>query len=1557
MNRLKRGIALGAGLVFCCFLLGYGVTQEVPLGQLGGRVMMEENDKPLPEALVTFTPMSDIDREVIRPRYTYTKADGAFSIRSVPAGAYEMEISAKHHTLKSRFVWVAEGKLTDLSAIKMAPAEPYLNLYASQRVFTPEEKPHVELHGFGTEGAVNVEVLKLNLDAVAKTGGLQDALYPLKDAAKIDKKVATSVQMTKHEVTKRDIEGAFIENVQLPQLGEGFYFIRVSSGKQRAATYLNITRIAMITKSSGRDSLCYVTDLLTGKPVNGADVFAVEDGQLRKNAATDTQGLANLTAKSLQNRPLLLAKRGESFALVGFYGGDPQQGPYKIYAYTDRPVYRPGDEISFKGIVRKVDGSTYTLPTNTSATVELRNGDGDTVETLNLPVSVHGSYHGSFTTSAEAEPGDWWIKTQIRAQVNGQAVTQESEQYVSVVAYRKPEYSITVKGTEPYFILGKKASARVKAEYYFGGPVIGAKVEATIYRSPIWSFEGDDSEDWGQEGFVGGEFSEEVTATTDANGEAVIAFDTRAEGDPDQYPTDFRYTIVASVADEGDKRFDGQGDVTVVRGAIALSVESQRYVVEVGEPFDVLIEATTHENKPVAQRSMEVVFGREEWTRHTSIFIPLEPRKVVSDQAGKADLSFSAKKAGSYKIVVRADDGEGNVVNSATTLWVDGSGASWEPDQGTFRMTPDRKKYESGDRAKVLLQTSKPGGSALVTVEADQVMWQQVVELTGNSTTIELPIDLNFAPNAFVTAAYIKDKLYMTDSKQIQVNRPDRMLQVLVTPGKPAYSPGDLVELAVETKDDTGAPAPAEVSVGVVDESIYAIRKDQTDVVAGLYPRRYNRVDTSYSFPDIYLDGGDKGGHVPLRTKFKDTAFWQPVVQTDADGKALISFRLPDNLTEWRATVVGVTNQSLAGMSTTKFKARKDLMVRLQAPVYMVRNDSQRMAVLVTNDTGKDQDINVRVEGAGITLEGQTQRVIRVAAGKPEALEFTLLADRAGEATLTARAWIQGGPSDGVQQKLPVKPFGLPAVEEKAGETSTVATETVRLSSSSEQNGGQLTITLTPSLTAGLIQTLPGLVDYPYGCVEQTMSRFMPSMVVAATLRATGVRMPEVEAKLPRIADESYARLAKMQHSDGGWGWWEYDASEPFMTALVLDGVDRAKRAGYAPKYIDLKKALVSAQAMMKQVPKEDYQREAWNRDRFYLAYVLARHGQPAPAKTLLGSSKTAQGQGPSELAFMALAAHEIGNTVAVKVAQGQLKSLAQEGSTVASWAPQGYSYGAEPTALALMSFLASDPQNPLVQKAVRYLMLARKPGGWTSTRDTSYSVLALADYLSLNKEPLGSSNPQVRVTLNGTDLGTRTVTDSDAASGILRVPVSQMKVGENQVKIESNGKRVFYAMRLEQFDQDADMSARAGKGLQIERRYFLMEPQRMENGTMRLLPSKSPVTKVKSGDIVRVELTIKTDLPRQYVMVEDALPSNFRAMERENVGLDEWGWWWSKTVLRDDRITFFSNWLQVGQTKIEYTIRAEAPGTGYALPTLLENMYDPTQRATGSSSKLEVSP
>src|SRR5262249_48317721 len=121
---------------------------------------------------------------------------------------------------------------------------------------------------------------------------------------------------------------------------------------------------------------------------------------------------------------------------------------------------------------------------------------------------------------------------------------------------------------------------------------------------------------------------------------------------------------------------------------------------------------------------------------------------------------------------------------------------------------------------------------------------------------------------------------------------------------------------------------------------------------------------------------------------------------------------------------------------------------------------------------------------------------------------------------------------------------------------------------------GRVRVQIDPGLAYGLINALDGLVGFPYGCVEQTMSRFMPSILVSKTVKQLGLPPLKLESQIPKIAKDSMIRLARMQHEDGGWGWWENDQSDPFMTSLVLDGLNRCEKAGFEVQKVDRTKAL-----------------------------------------------------------------------------------------------------------------------------------------------------------------------------------------------------------------------------------------------------------------------------------------------------------------------------------------------------------------------------------------------
>ena len=1548
---MRRVLGPLLATAFAGALLTLGVGQEIPVGSLSGRVTMRENGQPLPGALVTLSLKGAPDDERPRVKGVETDENGEYAFRDVPAGDYTVEVSAKEHRTKATRVDVAEGKARTARFVA-EPDDPYLNLYASQRVFTPGETPKVELHGFVPQRSVRLQLYRLDTDRVAREGGLQAAVQPLArpDDAKALEGTGERIQDVEEAVGDRDAEGAFVETLPVGTLKEGVYFVRCSAGEEKASAVLLVSKLALVAKT-GMDgkTLCFVTDLAAGKPMAGVAILGAGS---RPMARTDADGLATVASPGGHRQAVLMARQGESVALVDFDPGRDANAKVWIDAYCERPAYRPGDPVRFKGFVRRVDGEGYRLPGGGDVAVTVKDPDGNPIQTLSLPLSPHGSFDGSFTTSPEGKPGGYAIEC---AAFGGKS----ADVGANVVAYRKPEFSIEVTPDRDHYAMGNAASATVECRYYYGGPVVGAKVKATIYRSPVFTYDDDEGNAMDGDSYDGGEYSQAVEAVTDASGRARIAFDTHGENDPAILTNDYDYTVSAAVTEDGGKLFDGEGKVRVTRGDLGMSMRVENPILVPGDTARILIRTTapTDPKKPVAGRMVTVEAGVEAYSESAkaSTFVRRDSFAATTGADGTAVVQVPVRRAESLTFHAKATDDAGRPIVAEAWAYVEGSPAAADARRGELKLTLDHGAYRQGDRAKLLLQTDLPGGTALVTIQTNRVLWRRTVALASGTTILEVPVVKDYAPNVYVSAAYVREKRFLQADRSLRVDREDRRLNVQVQPLKPVYRPGTIARVRIRTSDSSGRPVPAEVSVGTVDRGVYDIAKDPTDLYASLYPNRSDGVRTNYSFPEIYLDGGDKGtSKVPLRKEFRDTAAWTPAVWTGISGEATVDVPLPDNLTEWRVTAIGMSDASQAGMATAAFRASKPLMVRLGLPQFLVEGDHQRLTATIANDTGKDADVSLDVRATGLRLTDAVPKSIHVPAGTPQIVDLELDALGAGTASLAVRALIPGGESDGVERSFPILAHGRPLLETRAGEGD--ADFSLALAGPTDPKLGALRITVSPTIAGDLGKALDGLIDFPYGCVEQTMSRFMPATLVGRAVRDLGLPAPKRLAELPEITRDSLVRLARMRHADGGWGWWEYDDSEPFMTALVLDGLDRARQTGVDVETVDPEAAVKWGLGYLGD---KERSKTATLRDRLYLVDTLLRWGGRDAARFLDGVDlrdhvdKNGERHPTSaELATAVLAFHAAGRDAASLI--DRLIGRARVGEETVTWAPEDDAWGGEATALALVALETARPDSPLLPRVVRGLMGERQGDGWASTRDTAYALVGLTAYLSRTRELSGPSTATIVV--DGRDRGTFTL-DPRAADPARTVEIPRAELrGATRIRIRTRG-RVYRTVALSGFEVANPLEARAtDRDLRVERKTFLMEPRRDKDGTMRLLPSERPVTEFRNGDVVRVELTIHSAVPREFVLVEEPTPSSCRVAERTELEEGETkDWWWSRTVVMDDHLAFFARDVPRGESKIVYHMRAEAAGRAAALPARAENMYDPGRWASTAETDVTV--
>lgn len=645
-------------------------------------------------------------------------------------------------------------------------------------------------------------------------------------------------------------------------------------------------------------------------------------------------------------------------------------------------------------------------------------------------------------------------------------------------------------------------------------------------------------------------------------------------------------------------------------------------------------------------------------------------------------------------------------------------------------------------------------------------------------------------------------------------------------------------------------------------------------------------------------------------------------------------------------------------------------MVRLEAASFYVQRDSQRVSAMVTNDSGRDGDVQVELSVQNGKLLGSPRQKKRIKNGETARLDWEFSASDTGSAVFTCKAWIDEANSDGIEWRVPVQPFGRLVQETMAGTVEETATFKVTVRDNADIATGRLRIVATPSLASSMAESLDDLIGFPYGCVEQTMSRFLPTVLVSRAVSQAGLPAPRQANQIPQMVSEGLTRLRNMQQSDGSWGWWSYDTGNEFMTGYVLEGLHRAKVAGFEPDEFVVKRATEWAESRLKQSVEAmmeaerrankgrrsdyyDWIEQRLTKGRIQLIYGLALHKPSASLLSSIPVMKRDEGYAES-IGTMALVGKAVGDSSFAARWLGRLRDAGTESGGLLSWSE---GWGVEATARGLEAFMAIAPKDLAVPKIVRYLMLKRRGGSWWSTRDTSAALAGLTAYFVQTKEFVSPGTMVVR--LNGDVLATIPVSVSVAErpDQIIEVPFSKLRVGENTVQIDRPGAVGYYTADVRQTLVQPTIGAVSEfPGVHVEREYFRLGETLLENGALTVSPSEKNIDSVTEGDLIKVVVTLKTDKPLEYVIVEDPIPSSCRINDRGPVdSADEWSWWWAETIVRDDRAAFFVTKLEPGEHKFTYVVRAESPGLSSALPTLVYNMYDPERRASTASKSLKV--
>ena len=1401
---------------------------------------------------------------------------------------------------------------------------------------------------------------------------------------------------------KQDVPPKFFsehQDVPLESLGKGVYVVEATDGNLRAYTLIIVSELAVVIKSAPGQLLAFAVDRKTGNPTADARIELLATRKRQANAQTDARGLLmlNLPADKFED-PRVIAVHDKDVAIVAPYYFNISSNPeedWTGYVYTDRPVYRPGHTVHFRGILRSRDGEKYKVPAGQQVDFTVEDPNAKQVFKSTAVISSFGTVHGDLVLPPDAALGYYSIS--IHSQ-NGPTYGMNGG--FNVEEYKKPEYEVRVTPDKQRVLQGDSITATIEAKYYFGEPVAGAQVKYVVHRAPSWSYLFGDESDFSDEGEGGGGGNEgegdegydyagdqlsEQSGKLDANGRLKITIPTKVD---DKNKQDAVYRIEARVTDESRREIAGHNAVTATYGSFQVGVQADKYLYQQGETITLTALARDYDSHPVQTAFHAELVHPKYYSRGEGETI-LESTDGQTGKDGRATFTFRAKEGGSI-VRISAKTPENRVVEGRTWIWIAAPGyATWNEARGEqIQIVPDKKSYKVGDTAHLLLMTKVANPQMLVTTEGRTIQSKQVIKGSGTSTMVSIPITAETQPNVYVTVTFIQNDTLYTGRKNLKVPADQQKLNVTLEPSQPQFKPGDPAKYNVTALDANGKPAVGEFSLGVVDEAIYAIHPDSMqDIHRFFYGGVGDRVGTesSLSFyftgeagnkPMILAGGGGGGGNHRLaqlkpseplvqpkvRKVFPDTALWLADVKTDQNGRATAQLTFPDSLTTWRATVRGVTVDTKVGSAVNRVIVRKNLMVRLAVPRFFRQGDDVTVSTIVHNYLTTDKNAQVSLETKGLDLQDGGARQVTVPTKGDQRQDWHVHAQNVHESDLLAKA-LTNEESDAMELTLPVIPFGVKLSDSKSGAISVPAGKdqtTVNLPGDPAMAAQTLNVSVSPSIAGSIFGALDFLTSYPYGCTEQTMSGFLPDIVVAKAMKdlnlQSTINTPELEKKIRAGLD----RLYDFQHEDGGWGWWKEDESQVFMTAYVVSGLAQAKGAGYDVKDDTMKNA---GNWLKSQLAQHERMRADL---RAYVVYALALD-KASDSKMLNDAYNARKDMSPQGLSMLGLALYTAGDSRAKDVGT-LIEKQAIVNDAEARWPSDYDSFlefyyddSAETTAYAVRLLSLTHPDSPVLPKAALWLVNHRDGGYfWLSTKQTAMVVFGLLEYVKISHELDADFTATIYV--NDKQVMTRHFTRADAMNSTLPhvyLTTDQLQAGNNTVRIQKSGAgRLYWSARGEYYSADKRIFQNNKLSLNITRDYYRLAPlQKGDRIVYDLVPLSS---EVHSGDVIAVRLSVNGSQWR-YLLIEDPIPAGAEFVQRDdlyelNTRVDWWGFWFTRREFHDDHAAFFQTYFDRHQEYV-YLLKIVNPGKFRISPASVQPMYQPSIISTTDAATMEVKP
>ena len=1200
-------------------------------------------------------------------------------------------------------------------------------------------------------------------------------------------------------------------------------------GRQRAFRALaQVTRLGLTAKFSPHQNLVFVTDLQTAQPVPEATVTIRDsEGTVHWRGTTDVEGralapgwaalgIAPPNEWSSPTQYAVVEKEGdvaftsslyneglEPYRFDVRYDWNPEPRTFEGSVFTDRGLYKAGETVHLKAILRQRTDGDWTSVTDSVQVRITSPRDQAVFDGRFLPSDV-GTFHLDYAAPEGADQGVYRVRIGLASDTT---FADRDDYYYSrgdlaqgtfrVDAFRRAGFAVTARTSAESYVAGDFFEGSLEGRYLFGAAMGGQPARYILQRtSGYFRPPGYDGYRFGTFGY--GLHQTLAQADTTLGDDGAIQVRAPLPGNEAGAPTELVWS--GTVTDPARQEIADRATATLHPGLFYIGLKPKTSFLDLTETQTMAVDVITVDpnGAPVeADVRLEVIRqqwnsvrevgadGRLRWrSERTEEEVAAESLTTTAGEASR--FLVPIERGGSYLVRAGGRDVRGNFVQTETSFYATGAGyVAWaRGDDDRIELVADRESYRPGETARIMIPSPYERATALVTVEREGILSSRVLTLEGSAPQIEVPLTEEHLPNVFVGVILLNGRTSDPDSTgdagapgfkvgyaSLEVDPETRHLQVEVEPDQEIYRPGDEVTVALRLLDSDGDGVEGEVAFSAADAGVLdLIGYRLPDPFETFYGPRALGVTTSETRANLIeqrsfgqkeenLIGGGGGADADaLRKDFRPSAYWNPAIRTDRRGRATITFRLPESLTTFRFMATALTGDHAFGQGQTDVVVTKPLVLQPALPRFARLDDEFEAGVLVTNTTGEAGTAVVTAEvSGGLELRSSGEQTIHLADGATKEVRFRWAADSVDVADLRFRARL-GNERDAFATTLPVQ---LPTTKRASAtfaSTDVAAKEALRLPEDYVPGLGGLEVQLASTALVGLDGAVEYLFNYPYGCLEQRTSRVRPLLIAGDVLEAFDLEA--LGGDREAIIEDWLGSLNDFWLGEGFSMWVGGRYVNPYVSAYVVLAIAEAEAAGFT-----IPEALTAqaVDALERQVRNRSekpryYSAGVWADARALMLYALARHGRLLEGEitTLAQQQGDLSVDGLSYLLRTVVRADRTSLNALRDELAGRLERLVRVEATVAYLTASdepgsGWIFRSDTraTAFGLVALTEANPSSDfqqLAQRMVRYLMQARQGGHWASTQENAAAVDAFHAYFNAYEEATPDFTADVKV-------------------------------------------------------------------------------------------------------------------------------------------------------------------------------------------------------------------